>query len=96
MWIYGQQNRHSVPGSGTALISRPNIASMGLSARNRLTGTITSVKTGQVMAEIVLELGDGQEVTSTITRESAERLDLDEGETVSAVIKASDVMIGTD
>ncbi|MFB6080246.1 MAG: molybdopterin-binding protein [Haloferacaceae archaeon] len=69
---------------------------MGLSARNRLDGTIRSVKTNEVMAEVVVELGDGREVTSTITRGSADRLDLGEGDEVTAVVKASDVMIGTE
>lgn len=69
---------------------------MGLSARNELAGTVTSVKKDEIMAEVVVELGDGQTVTSTITRGSADRLDLAEGDEVSAVIKASEVMIGTD
>lgn len=66
---------------------------MGLSARNHLSGTVTSVKKDEIMAEVVVELGDGQEVTSTITRSSADRLDLSEGDEVDAVIKASEVMI---
>jgi molybdopterin-binding protein len=51
------------------------------------------VKTDDIMAEIVVELGDGQTVTSTITRGSADRLDLAEGDEVDAVIKASEVMV---
>ncbi|MDT3437334.1 TOBE domain-containing protein [Haloarcula sp. 1CSR25-25] len=69
---------------------------MGLSARNNLTGTVESVNKGDVVAEVVVELGDGQKVTSTITRASAERLELEQGDEVSAVIKASEVMISTD
>jgi len=69
---------------------------MVLSARNRLDGTVTSVTTDGVMAEVVVELGDGQTVTSTITRGSVERLGLEEGDSVSAVIKASEVMIDTE
>jgi len=69
---------------------------MALSARNDLTGTVTSVKKDEIMAEVVVELGDGQTVTSTITRGSADRLGLAEGDEVSAVIKASEVMIETD
>ncbi|MDR9429246.1 MAG: TOBE domain-containing protein [Natronomonas sp.] len=45
------------------------------------------------MAEVVIELPDGQTITSTITRGSADRLDLTEGDSVDAVIKASEVMI---
>jgi molybdopterin-binding protein len=69
---------------------------MGLSARNNLTGTVTSLKKDDIMAEVVVELGDGQTVTSTITRASADRLDLAEGDEVSAVVKASEVMIDKD
>jgi molybdopterin-binding protein len=66
---------------------------MALSARNNLSGTVVSVETDGVMAEVVVELGDGQTITSTITRASAERLDIAEGDSVAAVIKASEVMI---
>jgi molybdopterin-binding protein len=48
------------------------------------------------MAEVTVELGDGQTVTSTITRRSADRLELSEGDEVSAVIKASEVMIDSE
>ncbi|MBX0321609.1 TOBE domain-containing protein [Halomicroarcula sp. F13] len=66
---------------------------MVLSARNNLRGTVTAVEMDGVMAEVVVELDDGQTVTSTITRASVERLDLVPGDDVSAVVKASDVMI---
>lgn len=66
---------------------------MALSARNRLRGTITSIETDGLMAEVVLELGDGQEVTSTITRGSVERLGLEVGDEASAVVKATEVMV---
>lgn len=69
---------------------------MVLSARNNLTGTVISVQKNDIMAEIAVELGDGQVVTSTITRSSADRLELAEGDEVTAVIKASEVMIGKD
>jgi molybdopterin-binding protein len=66
---------------------------MALSARNRLSGTVESVNVDDVMAEVVIELPDGQTITSTITRGSADRLELAEGDTVEAVIKASEVMV---
>lgn len=69
---------------------------MALSARTTLAGTVASVTKDDVMAEIVVELRDGQTVTSTITRGSADRLDLAEGDDVETVIKASDVLISTD
>lgn len=69
---------------------------MELSARNQLTGTITEVKLGTIMAEVTLDLGNGQQLTAAITRASVERLGLREGMTAVAIIKATEVMIGTD
>lgn len=66
---------------------------MELSARNNLRGTIKSVKIEGVMAEVIVDVG-GQEVVSTITAGSAQRLGLKQGDQVFAVIKASEVMIG--
>jgi molybdopterin-binding protein len=69
---------------------------MALSARNNLGGTVRAVTTDEVMAEVVIELDGGETVTSTITRGSADRLDLSEGDEVAAVIKASEVMVEKD
>lgn len=69
---------------------------MKLSARNTLKGTVKSVEQGAVNCEVVLELGDGQEVVAIVTRRSVEALGLREGAPAYAVVKASSVMIGTD
>jgi molybdopterin-binding protein len=69
---------------------------MALSARNHLAGTVVSVTKDELMAEIALELGDGQQITATITRGSADRLGLEAGDDAAAVVKASEVMISTD
>jgi molybdopterin-binding protein len=66
---------------------------MELSARNQLKGTVKSVSLGEVMAEVVVDIG-GQEIASAITKTSAERLGLAEGDEVVAVIKATEVLIG--
>jgi len=66
---------------------------MELSARNSLRGTIKSLKVDGLMAEVVVDIG-GQEVVSTITASSAQRLGLKQGDQVYAVIKATEVMIG--
>lgn len=66
---------------------------MELSARNQLRGTVKSIKSDGVMAEVILDVG-GQEVVAAITRSSVERLGLKEGDQASAVIKATEVMIG--
>jgi len=66
---------------------------MQLSARNQLAGTVKSVKLGAIMAEIVIDIG-GREIVSEITKSSVERLQLKTGDTVTAIIKATEVMIG--
>jgi molybdopterin-binding protein len=66
---------------------------MELSARNQLRGTVKSVTVEGLMAEVVIDVG-GQEMASTITRASAERLGLKNGDAVVAIIKASEVLIG--
>jgi molybdopterin-binding protein len=65
---------------------------MELSARNQLTGTVRSVKSGSVMAEISVDVEAG-EVTAAITDSSRERLNLAEGDRVTVVIKSTEVMI---
>ena len=65
------------------------------SARNQLNGTVTSVQLGALMAEVTVEVA-GVPVVAAITKESAERLGLAEGKPVSAIIKATDVMIGVE
>jgi molybdopterin-binding protein len=63
-----------------------------LSARNRFEGTIKSVTLGQVMAEVVIDVA-GLEVVSLISKVSAERMNLREGDEATAVIKATEVMV---
>jgi molybdopterin-binding protein len=63
-----------------------------LSARNQLSGTIKQLKMGNVMAEVVITAG-GVEIVAAITRDSAERLGLKQGDSVKAVFKATDVMV---
>jgi molybdopterin-binding protein len=65
---------------------------MALSARNRLKGRITEVILGQVTALVTIRVGTNM-IESVITRRSAEELKLKKGDTVAAVIKATEVMI---
>ena len=69
---------------------------MDISARNSLKAKVKRVLPGAVNTEVTVELANGLEVVSIITKESAERLNLTVGKAVYAVIKASDVMIATD
>jgi molybdopterin-binding protein len=63
-----------------------------LSARNQLKGKIKAVKTDGLVAEVAIDVG-GQEIISTITRASAERLKLAKGDAVTVIIKASEVLV---
>jgi molybdopterin-binding protein len=65
---------------------------MALSARNHLKGEITEVILGTVTALITLKVGDNV-VESVITKRSAEEMGLKKGDKVTAVIKATEVMI---
>ena len=67
---------------------------MELSARNQFKGTITSIKLGGVMAEVTVDIGGGNVVVSAITRGSVESLGLREGESIVAIIKSTEVIIG--
>ena len=65
---------------------------MEISARNQLPGTVTTITLGTVMAEVVVDVA-GHEVAAAITRRSAEALGLAEGDSVTVVIKATEVML---
>ena len=67
---------------------------MKISASNKLPGKIKKLTAGVVNAEVVIELAGGAQLTSIITKASVKSLGLKKGMEVSAVIKASDVMVG--
>ena len=65
---------------------------MLISARNKLEGTVTSIKLGGVMAEVVVQVGEN-EIVSIVTRTSVEELGLAEGDSVTVIIKSTEVML---
>jgi molybdopterin-binding protein len=65
---------------------------MTLSARNHLKGTIEAIELGDILAHVTVRVADGV-IESVITRRSAEEMDLKKGDSVSAVVKATEVMI---
>lgn len=67
---------------------------MRLSARNQLTGTVSAVQVGAVMATVTIQLDGGQEVVASITKDSVDALALAVGDAVTAVIKSTEVMVG--
>ncbi len=67
---------------------------MKLSARNQLAATVTGVTEGAAIANVELDVG-GQRLVASITVEAARELGLESGTQVTAVIKASDVIVAT-
>lgn len=65
-----------------------------LSARNILTGIVKCIETGAVNTEVTIALPGGTEITSVVTKEAVAELGLKPGSTASAVIKASNVILG--
>jgi molybdate transport system regulatory protein len=68
---------------------------MPLSARNQLPGVIESIQAGDIMAHVVVKVGDNL-IESVITRSSAEELGLKKGDSVRVVVKSTEVMIQKD
>jgi molybdopterin-binding protein len=68
---------------------------MKLSARNQLTGTVTAINEGAAIANVELDV-NGQRLVASITVEAARELGLAEGKAVTAIVKASDVILATE
>lgn len=66
------------------------------SARNQLSGQVLSREDGAVSSEVTLSLADGKTLTATITKESAEAMDLRQGEAVLALVKAPHVILAVE
>jgi molybdate transport system regulatory protein len=88
-----RRERRDSAGHEAAIVSASVGEPMALSARNHLHGTVKSVETDGLMAEVVVDVGDGQSVTAIITSGSVERLGIEAGDDVDAVVKATEVMI---
>jgi len=67
---------------------------MKLSARNVLSGTVSEVTKGQTTARVKITLPGGSVITASITNEAVDALELKVGDEASAIVKASDVIIG--
>ena len=69
---------------------------MKISARNQWRGKILSITEGAVNGIVVLDIGNGNKVTSTISMQAIKELGLKEGNEAYAIVKATSVMIATD
>jgi len=65
---------------------------MSISARNKLSGKVTEVVLGDVMAQVTIRVGQNV-IDAVITRKSADELNLKKGDAVVAVVKATEVMV---
>lgn len=87
------RSKPSRPAKPTKQSKRPVI--MKISARNVLPGKVIEVKKGTTTAHVRIEITKGLIVTSSITNEAVDELDLKVGKSVSAIIKSSDVLVAT-
>lgn len=71
-----------------------NLQNAKLSARNVLSGTVAELHEGAVNSEVDIRLPGGTILVASITKESVLVLDMKQGDAVSAVVKASHVMVG--
>jgi len=67
---------------------------MKLSTRNQIPGKIVDIVQDQVIAKVKIDIGGGNVISSTITVDAVNDLQLKAGDKVTALIKASSVMIG--
>ena len=81
------------PNSGESEFGEVPKRAMQISARNALRGIVREITGDGVLCEVTLDLGNGQEVVSVITRSSAERLGLKPGVEATAIIKSTEVLL---
>jgi molybdopterin-binding protein len=67
---------------------------MKISARNQISGKIVSITPGAVNGSVKVDIGGGNVITANITEEAIADLALETGDTVTVLVKASDVLIG--
>ncbi len=72
------------------------MSSMKISARNKITGTVTDVQTGAVAALVKVDVATPFTITSMITKEAVGDLKLAKGDKVTVVIKSTEVIIAKD
>ncbi|MFB6343666.1 molybdopterin-binding protein [Saccharicrinis sp. FJH62] len=67
---------------------------MKLSARNNLAGIIKSIDEGLITSKVVIDLGNGNEIVSIISKDAIDDLQLKVGEPAFAIVKSTEVIIG--
>ena len=67
---------------------------MKLSARNQIQGKVKEINKGATTAHIKIDIGNNNIITSSITNEAADDLNIQPGDAITVIIKASDVILG--
>jgi molybdenum-pterin binding domain len=67
---------------------------MKLSARNRLKGAIISIEEGLITSKVVIDLGNGNQIVSIISKDAIQDLKLEVGKEAYAIIKSTEVIVG--
>jgi molybdopterin-binding protein len=67
---------------------------MKLSARNNLKGTVKKIDEGLITSKVVIDLGNGNEIVSIISKDAIDSLNLKVGDEACAIIKSTEVIIG--
>ncbi len=67
---------------------------MKLSARNNLKGTIKRIEDGLITSKVVIDLGNGNEIVSIISRDAIVDLQLEVGKEAYAIVKSTEVIVG--
>jgi molybdopterin-binding protein len=70
------------------------VKNLKISARNTLKGKVLSVEKGIITAKVKVEITVPATITSVITKESVEELDIKEGDEVTVIVKSTEVIIG--
>ena len=83
----------SLIGKGAGGLGSEQGRPMQISARNALRGIVREITGDGVLCEVTLDLGNGQEIVSVITRSSAQRLGLRPGVEATALIKSTEVLL---
>jgi molybdopterin-binding protein len=87
-----ERNRRVVA-AGEVERLRTESRSSGLSARNRLVGTVSSVEIDGLMAQVEIVVTEPARVVALVTRDAVEELDLKPGMSATALVKSTSVMV---
>lgn len=67
---------------------------MKLSARNNLKGVVKSIEEGLITSKVVIDLGNGNEIVSIISKDAIKDLQLEAGNEAYAIVKSTEVIVG--